>query len=101
MFCCFVFVGARSSKEHVVVAAFARGSAGRSPRRKATLQARHGQLRAGREPGMFSVQPPAENVCDAAKAVDVFSFPEADSASSYKTTNMGGGGVGWAVGGVT
>ena len=69
-----MFVGARSSKEHVVVAAFARGSAGRSPRRKATLQARHGQLRAGREPGMFSVQPPAENVCDAAKAVDVFFF---------------------------
>jgi hypothetical protein len=30
---------------------------------------------------MFSVQPPAENVCDAAKAVDVFFFPEADSAS--------------------
>ena len=56
------------------MAAFARGSAGRSPRRKATLQARHGQLRAGREPGMFSVQPPAENVCDAAKAVDVFFF---------------------------
>jgi len=69
-----VFVGARSSKEHVVVAAFARGSAGRSPRRKATLQARHGQLRAGQEPGMFSAQPPAENVCDAAKAVDVFFF---------------------------
>ena len=75
--CCvaFVFVGGRSSKKRVAVAALDRGSAGRPPRRKATLQARHGQQRTGWGPGMFLVQPSAETFCDTAKAVvQIFDF---------------------------
>ena len=40
----------------------------------------------------FFIQPPGIKSCD---------LNICESASTYKTTNMGGGGVGWAVGGVT
>ena len=64
----FVLVGPCSPEKHVVVAALARGSAGRSSRRKATLHARHGQRRVNWGSGILLVQPVVRNVCDTANA---------------------------------
>ena len=81
-------------KKRVAVASLDRGSAGRPPTRKATLQARPGQQRTGWGPGMFLVQPSAETFCATAKCIfQIFDFLislEPESANTRMDTNMGG-----------